>query len=185
MGAWVWTFAGGALAYACLSLLCIYLVARLLRFPLSLWMAPFLLLYVTFFFLTQYPFPVDLRCPVPTATPNLTPFAYWNIAVALWNAEAPPIDWARNRMIAATIMNFALCLFIGLAGVLGGMRAWTVVGLGLLLTLFAEFSQLTGLWGIFACPYRQFNIDDLMLNSAGTATGAFLGALVRRFLCKF
>ena len=42
-------------------------------------------------------------------------------------------------------------------------------GFGLSLTV--ELTQLTGLWGLYPCPYRQFDVDDLILNTTGVALG--------------
>ena len=39
------------------------------------------------------------------------------------------------------------------------------------LTAFIEISQATGLYGIYACPYRHFEIDDLILNVFGVWLG--------------
>src|SRR5699024_12660 len=39
---------------------------------------------------------------------------------------------------------------------------------------FFEITQITGIYGIYNCPYRIFDVDDLILNS----TGALLGFLV-------
>lgn len=50
-------------------------------------------------------------------------------------------------------------------------RAWAI-GFGL--SLFFEVTQLTGIYGIYNCPYRVFDVDDLILNS----TGALFGFLV-------
>lgn len=38
-------------------------------------------------------------------------------------------------------------------------------------TLFLEVMQGTALFGLYPCPYRHFNVDDLLLNTLG----AFLG----------
>lgn len=50
-----------------------------------------------------------------------------------------------------------------------------------LLSLFFEITQLTGLYGFYAKPYRLFDVDDLMLNTAG----GMLGYLVSRYLTFF
>lgn len=44
-------------------------------------------------------------------------------------------------------------------------------------SLFIELSQFTGLWGIFPCAYRIFDVDDLMVNTAGGLVGALLAHL--------
>lgn len=58
-------------------------------------------------------------------------------------------------------------------------RYWKrAFGLGLALSLFYEITQLTGIYGIYNCPYRIFDVDDLFLNS----TGALFGFLVAPIL---
>lgn len=47
-------------------------------------------------------------------------------------------------------------------------------GLGFLLSLFYEITQLTGVYGIYNCPYRIFDVDDLILNSTGALVGFLL-----------
>lgn len=47
-----------------------------------------------------------------------------------------------------------------------------------LLTLFYEVTQVTGIYGIFNCAYRIFDVDDLMLNSVGALVGFFLAPVV-------
>ncbi len=50
--------------------------------------------------------------------------------------------------------------------------------LSFLLTLFYETTQVTGIYGIFNCAYRIFDVDDLMLNSIGALIGFFLAPIV-------
>lgn len=38
-------------------------------------------------------------------------------------------------------------------------------------TLFLEVMQGTALFGLYPCPYRHFNVDDLMLNTFGAVLG--------------
>ncbi|EON73623.1 VanZ family protein [Lysinibacillus sphaericus] len=47
-----------------------------------------------------------------------------------------------------------------------------------LLTLFYETTQVTGIYGIFNCAYRIFDVDDLMLNSVGALFGFLLAPIV-------
>jgi glycopeptide antibiotics resistance protein len=47
-------------------------------------------------------------------------------------------------------------------------------------SLLLELTQYTGLWGLYACPYRLFSVDDLIVNTAGAALGwAAAGPLAR------
>lgn len=50
--------------------------------------------------------------------------------------------------------------------------------LGFALTLFYEVTQVTGIYGIYNCPYRIFDVDDLMLNSVGSLLGFFIAPII-------
>lgn len=58
-----------------------------------------------------------------------------------------------------------------------GVLATTLIGFGI--SLFIETSQLTGLWGIYDCAYRLFDVDDIIVNTSGALIGAFLAMLLR------
>lgn len=45
---------------------------------------------------------------------------------------------------------------------------------GLAISLLIETTQLTGVWGIYRCAYRFFDVDDLIANTAGAVVGAIL-----------
>ena len=51
-------------------------------------------------------------------------------------------------------------------------------------TLFFEITQLSGLYGFYPRPYRLFDIDDLMLNTAGSMFGYFCTGFVMNLLPK-
>lgn len=48
-------------------------------------------------------------------------------------------------------------------------------GVGALVSLAIESTQGTGIWGIYSCPYRLADVDDLMTNTAGAVIGWCLG----------
>ncbi|WP_205472631.1 VanZ family protein [Nocardioides sp. SYSU D00038] len=52
--------------------------------------------------------------------------------------------------------------------------------LGLAASLLIEVTQRTGVWGLYDCPYRLFDVDDLLVNTVGAAVGSLLSALVVR-----
>ncbi|MDZ5607563.1 VanZ family protein [Bacillus pseudomycoides] len=52
------------------------------------------------------------------------------------------------------------------------------------LSLFFEVTQVTGLYGIYNCAYRLFDIDDLFLNTLGGAVGYFIAPIFTYFLPK-
>ncbi|HLQ98403.1 MAG TPA: VanZ family protein [Candidatus Dormibacteraeota bacterium] len=52
------------------------------------------------------------------------------------------------------------------------------LGLGFSLSLFYEITQITGIYGIYNCPYRIFDVDDLLLNSTGALIGFLLAPIL-------
>ncbi|MFE6796878.1 VanZ family protein [Paenibacillus chitinolyticus] len=52
------------------------------------------------------------------------------------------------------------------------------LGITFLLTLFYEVTQVTGIYGINNCPYRIFDVDDLLLNTTGGVLGFFIAPAV-------
>ena len=49
--------------------------------------------------------------------------------------------------------------------------------IGFLVSLFYEITQLTALYGLYPCRYRQFEVDDLITNTFG----CFIGFLIARY----
>ncbi|MFI5734859.1 VanZ family protein [Kribbella sp. NPDC051587] len=54
----------------------------------------------------------------------------------------------------------------------------TIVAIGLGVSLAIELTQLTGNWFLFRCPYRLFDVDDLLTNTVGTALGLLFAPLL-------
>lgn len=50
------------------------------------------------------------------------------------------------------------------------------------LSLFFEVTQVTGLYGIYDCPYRLFDVDDLLLNTSGGVIGYLAAPLLMKLL---
>ena len=46
------------------------------------------------------------------------------------------------------------------------------------MTGLIELSQKTAMFGLFACPWRQFDVDDLILNATGVALGFAVARLM-------
>lgn len=174
---WLAEFAGLAAIYAALVTVCILSLSRLLHMVDNWRAAPLLWVTLFFVFLTQHPFPAlqTLDCPVPSATPQLQLFRFWDTVILLREQDRTLIGWLGNRTIAATLMNFLICLLIGLALSRHARKLWIAMGFGGGLTLLMELTQLTGIWGLYPCAYRQFNVDDLLLNFLGVVLGFLLG----------
>jgi glycopeptide antibiotics resistance protein len=62
-------------------------------------------------------------------------------------------------------------------------RKWKkALGLGFALSLFYETTQITGIYGIYNCPYRIFDVDDLLLNSTGALFGFIIAPVILALL---
>lgn len=85
-----------------------------------------------------------------------------------------------NRALPQVLFNVGLFVPFGMFGRhLLRRGPVTVVLAGALVSLFVEFTQLTGVYGIFRCPYRIFDVDDVILNSLGALVGVLLAPLLR------
>lgn len=176
MGTWVFGFAGLAMLYAAGAVVAVLLASRLVgRFP-GWRVVPLLFTTLVFVFLTQHPFPApgQLDCPVPSAQPQLRPFQFWATFARLHDQGAGIAAWLRNRTVAATVMNFVVCGVIGMTLARHTARLGVALLFGIGLTLAVELTQLSGLWDLYPCAYRQFNVDDLILNALGVVVGFLL-----------
>lgn len=59
-----------------------------------------------------------------------------------------------------------------------GVVVATLLGLGT--SLLIETTQLTGVWSVYDCAYRLFDVDDLIINTLGALGGSLLSAAVVR-----
>ncbi len=143
-------------------------------------------LSASFLFLTQYPLPdpATLDCSGGGVRPILQPLATVDHILRLWHysrfTSDPLALWLGSQILQAAAMNFALCAAIGAAyashdaGKRSALRAFT---LAVVLSLGAELTQLSGLFGFYPCAWRTFETDDLIFNIGGMMSGF---ALVRR-----
>jgi glycopeptide antibiotics resistance protein len=179
---WLVSFVGLALVYALAATAGTLALAALAgRFP-GWRVVPFLLSTLFFLFLTQHPFPDPARlvCPAPASAVQLVPFDFWRPIMRLWQRDVGPVRFFGNQFVLATLMNYVLCGLIGMALARHTNRLGVAVLFGLGMTLLVEFTQLTGIWGLYPCAYRQFNVDDLILNSLGVVTGFLLARVWQR-----
>lgn len=139
---------------------------------------PALGLFFFFVALTQFPLPdrETMTCPVPAAEPAFVP----GYAVRHMINQAEQWGWRvvflYDRTLIAVILNFVICLWLGLAlAWQGRLSDRAVLALAAAMTLGVELTQLTGTWGYFPCAYRMFAVDDLILNFAGVGAGLWWG----------
>ena len=127
---------------------------------------------MTFLAMTHMPLPdAGAGCPVPYTQPQLTPF---NLLRRMEYGSVSGV------YLLSTLANFLLCAVIGALLRPFTARQWVALGLGAALSLAVELSQLTGLFGVYPCPWRQFDVDDLMLNVAGVVAGFLAAGMVGR-----
>ncbi|WP_179282590.1 VanZ family protein [Streptosporangium subroseum] len=58
------------------------------------------------------------------------------------------------------------------------LGAVTTVLAGAVASLLIEVTQATGNWFLFPCPYRLFDVDDLLANGLGAAVGVLFAPLL-------
>ena len=134
-------------------------------------------------FLALHPFPnaVIMTCPQADTQAQLRPLGFGARYLEMVRNDVPPLARLRDLTISSSIMNLVVCMGFGSALAWAGFRPLAATCAGLALSLSVETAQLTALFGIYPCPYRQFDVDDLILNTAGTLLGAALaGALLHR-----
>ncbi|MGI8311422.1 VanZ family protein [Saccharopolyspora hattusasensis] len=146
----------------------------------------FLFYCLTAFFMTVVPLPgpsVDVCAKYPrVAHPQLVP---GNTFADIWKEAEGQISLGalmiHNPAVLETLLNLALLLPLGVYLRFHfrlNFLAASAIGLGA--SLFFEFTQLTGLWGVYECPYRLFDVDDLIVNTGGAMVGwAIAGPLTR------
>ncbi|WHT23091.1 VanZ family protein [Crossiella sp. CA-258035] len=79
---------------------------------------------------------------------------------------------------------FNVALFVPLGAYLRHYlrrNALVIILLGAAVSLLIECTQLTGNWFLFPCPYRLFDVDDLLTNTLGTAVGILCAPALHLF----
>lgn len=101
----------------------------------------------------------------------------------VWNEPSTYLGIIRERAFLQSTFNFLLLVPWGIYLRYYFRRSWlqTLV-LSFLGSLFFELTQLSGLYGIYNCPYRFFDVDDLLLNTSGGMAGFLAAPLLTRLL---
>ncbi len=104
------------------------------------------------------------------------PFASLDdIAAAGYSPTSPAFVQVALNVVLFVPLGFLLCYRFR-----RGIVAATAIGL--LVSLAVETTQGTAVFGLYPCPYRVADVDDLMTNTAGTAVGWLLARWVGRRL---
>lgn len=100
-----------------------------------------------------------------------------------WNNPSTYMGVITERGFLQAAFNFLLFIPFGVYLRYYFRRSWKVT---LLLSfcgsLFFELTQLSGLYGIYNCPYRVFDVDDLLLNTSGGMAGYIITPYITRML---
>lgn len=153
---------------------------------LSLWASivaySFTFYMLSALFLVLLPLP-DTRNTCALQSPdtvhyNLIPFNFvrdiMNSGSVVWTQPSTYVRLLTQSAFLQAVFNFLLLLPLGvyLRYFYQQKRFWKkALGFGFALSLFFETTQITGIYGIYNCPYRIFDVDDLILNSIGALFG--------------
>ncbi len=88
-------------------------------------------------------------------------------------------DLVRDPMVGQVLLNVALFVPLGMF-VRHLFRAGrlSTIGIGFAVSLLIESTQLTGVWFVYPCAYRLFDVDDLLANTAGATFGLLLAPVL-------
>jgi len=101
----------------------------------------------------------------------------------LQKAFAEPGNPLRHPALLQIAFNILLFVPLGaFLRVLGARGILTALLVGLGLSLLVETTQLTGVWGLYPCAYRFFDVGDLVTNTTGAVLGSVLALVVPRSL---
>ncbi|GIP34878.1 VanZ family protein [Paenibacillus sp. J2TS4] len=100
-----------------------------------------------------------------------------------WSLPMTYIGVWKERAFLQAAFNFLLLFPLGIYLRYYFNRSWLqTLSLSFLVSAFFELTQLSGLYGIYNCPYRLFDVDDLLLNTSGAMAGYVIAPLMTGFL---
>ena len=148
----------------------------------------FILYLLCAYFLVILPLPtIDEVKNLTTETTQLVPFDFIrqlsNTISFHWNELSSYLTIIKSPTFYIAAFNILLTLPFGVYLRYYFECKWhKIILYGFLLSLFFELTQLTGLYGIYPRPYRLFDVDDLILNTAGALLGCLLTPLISKIL---
>ena len=125
---------------------------------------------------------IERICALGTSPkPRLDAFRF--VGDLLWAARTmTPRQFVASSLVQQIVLNVILFVPLGIfLRTLNRLPAWAVIGTGFGLSLLIETTQLTGNWGLSPCAYRQFDVDDVILNTSGTILGVMLAPVLDIF----
>jgi hypothetical protein len=133
------------------------------------------------FFYVFAPFPPvrsDFCAVIGVRRPQLLPFHFLHDMGRSATGEGP-MAVLHNPALTQVLLNVALFIPLGMFVRYMFRRDVPVTAaIGLGVSLLIETTQLTGDWFIYPCPYRLFDVDDLIANGLGGLIGALAAPLL-------
>lgn len=120
-------------------------------------------------------------CQVYGVDPQLRPFQF--VADTIREGAETPAALVTNPALLG--VGFNIMLFVPLGALfrhLTNHSIATTTAVGAALSLLVELTQQTGVWSLFPCAYRIFDVDDLITNTTGALIGAAVVAPLLRSL---
>ncbi len=119
---------------------------------------------------TLYPMPDNpaLYCQIHHLEPQLVPFQF--ISDIIRDGSSAIMQVVMNVLFFLPLGVFLRILF-------GWRMRWSLI-IGFATSLFIETAQLTGVFGIYPCSYRLFDVDDLIVNTIGAVVGYGLACFI-------
>lgn len=100
-----------------------------------------------------------------------------------WFEEENWLSLLKSAMLFQIIANIVMQMPLGFyLRYYFRVSAKKALGIGFLVSLFFEMTQLSGVWGIYPYAFRCPDIDDLMNNTLGCMIGFWLAPILMRFL---
>ena len=122
--------------------------------------------------LLPLPDPKEMQC----AGTNLNPALFMaEIRKAIQESSGNLVSFATQTEVLQLALNVLLFVPLGFFLRLLFKRGWlTALIVGASLSLFIETTQLTGVWGLYPCAYRVFDVNDMMTNTLGAIAGSIV-----------
>ncbi|WP_396658802.1 VanZ family protein [Microbacterium oxydans] len=142
-----------------------------------LWLAALIYFWAIWTYtLLPLPDPDTIRCVGAITDPM-------SVVRDVQKAFAAPGNPLRQPALLQLVFNVLLFVPLGFfVRVLAGRGMLTALAAGFGLSLLVETTQLTGVWGVYPCAYRFFDVGDLMTNTLGAVIGCIVAILVPRSL---
>lgn len=147
----------------------------------------FLLYCICAYYMIILPLPARDAVASYASDPQLAPFHFIVAFLGETSAQlTDPSTWhyaLGDPFILGAFFNVLLLAPLGFYLRYYFERRWyqaLVIGFGV--SLFFELTQLSGLYGWYAHPYRLFDVDDLITNTLGCMVGFWLAGPIGRVL---